>query len=155
MVGRVLRDYAGTDVYKRQDEGYAELWGYATRLEGLIRNVGVHAAGVVIGCLLYTSTRSDLHSMPRPPAGQAGGGDGLHDFHPVSYTHLSTSMASVCAGTMSLLAAGVPLKRPVAGISVGLVPEQNDQHEIPSYKMCIRDRLWSGLAPWMKPESLF
>ena len=31
------------------DEGYAELWGYATRLEGLIRNVGVHAAGVVIG----------------------------------------------------------------------------------------------------------
>ena len=46
----------------------------------------------------------------------------------------STSMASVCAGTMSLLAAGVPLKRPVAGISVGLVTEQNDQHEITSYK---------------------
>ena len=46
----------------------------------------------------------------------------------------STSMASVCAGTMSLLAAGVPLKRPVAGISVGLVMEQNDQHEITSYK---------------------
>ena len=46
----------------------------------------------------------------------------------------STSMASVCAGTMSLLAAGVPLKRPVAGISVGLVTEQKDQHEITSYK---------------------
>ena len=46
----------------------------------------------------------------------------------------STSMASVCAGTMSLLAAGVPRKRPVAGISVGLVTEQNDQHEITSYK---------------------
>ena len=46
----------------------------------------------------------------------------------------STSMASVCAGTMSLLAAGVPLTRPVAGISVGLVTEQNDQHEITSYK---------------------
>ena len=45
----------------------------------------------------------------------------------------STSMASVCAGTMSLLAAGVPLKRPVAGISVGLVTEQNDQHEITTY----------------------
>ena len=43
-------------------------------------------------------------------------------------------MASVCAGTMSLLAAGVPLKRPVAGISVGLVTEQNDQHEITTYK---------------------
>jgi polyribonucleotide nucleotidyltransferase len=46
----------------------------------------------------------------------------------------STSMASVCAGTMSLLAAGVPLKRPVAGISVGLVTEQNDQHQITKYK---------------------
>ena len=49
-------------------------------------------------------------------------------------SNVSTSMASVCAGTMSLLAAGVPLKRPVAGISVGLVTEQNDQHEITSYK---------------------
>ncbi len=35
----------------------------------------------------------------------------------------STSMASVCAGSMALYAAGVPLKRPVAGISVGLVTE--------------------------------
>lgn len=38
----------------------------------------------------------------------------------------STSMATVCAGTMSLLAAGVPLIRPVAGISVGLVTEFNE-----------------------------
>jgi polyribonucleotide nucleotidyltransferase len=35
----------------------------------------------------------------------------------------STSMASVCSGVMALLDAGVPLKRPVAGISVGLVTE--------------------------------
>lgn len=35
----------------------------------------------------------------------------------------STSMASVCAGTLALMDAGVPLKRPVAGISVGLVTE--------------------------------
>ena len=35
----------------------------------------------------------------------------------------STSMASVCSGTMALLDAGVPLKRPVAGISSGLVTE--------------------------------
>ncbi|MFZ4598285.1 MAG: polyribonucleotide nucleotidyltransferase [Terrimicrobiaceae bacterium] len=35
----------------------------------------------------------------------------------------STSMATVCAGVLSLLDAGVPLKRPVAGISVGLVTE--------------------------------
>jgi len=37
----------------------------------------------------------------------------------------STSMATVCAGTMSLLDAGVPLKRPVAGISAGLVTEED------------------------------
>ena len=37
----------------------------------------------------------------------------------------STSMATVCAGTMSLLNAGVPLKRPVAGISAGLVTEED------------------------------
>ena len=42
----------------------------------------------------------------------------------------STSMASVCAGTMSLLHAGVPLKRPVAGISVGLVTVFNEQNEM-------------------------
>ncbi len=35
----------------------------------------------------------------------------------------STSMASVCAGVLSLLDAGVPLIRPVGGISVGLVTE--------------------------------
>src|SRR5690606_5784882 len=35
----------------------------------------------------------------------------------------STSMATVCSGVMALLDAGVPLKRPVAGISVGLVTE--------------------------------
>ena len=35
----------------------------------------------------------------------------------------STSMASVCAGCLSLLDAGVPLLAPVAGISVGLVTE--------------------------------
>jgi polyribonucleotide nucleotidyltransferase len=35
----------------------------------------------------------------------------------------STSMASVCSGVMSLLDAGVPLTRPVAGISCGLVTE--------------------------------
>ncbi|MBV9674432.1 MAG: polyribonucleotide nucleotidyltransferase [Verrucomicrobia bacterium] len=35
----------------------------------------------------------------------------------------STSMASVCAGVMALMDAGVPITRPVAGISVGLVTE--------------------------------
>ena len=35
----------------------------------------------------------------------------------------STSMASVCGGVLALLDAGVPIKTPVAGISVGLVTE--------------------------------
>lgn len=38
----------------------------------------------------------------------------------------STSMASTCASCMSLMAAGVPIKRMVAGISCGLVTGEND-----------------------------
>ncbi len=38
----------------------------------------------------------------------------------------STSMGSVCASTMSLLNAGVPLKAPVAGIAMGLIYENGD-----------------------------
>ncbi|HQD61865.1 MAG TPA: polyribonucleotide nucleotidyltransferase, partial [Propioniciclava tarda] len=38
----------------------------------------------------------------------------------------STSMGSVCASTMSLLNAGVPLKAPVAGIAMGLMSEEID-----------------------------
>ena len=37
----------------------------------------------------------------------------------------SSSMASVCAGSLGLMAAGVPLKAPVAGIAMGLVKEGN------------------------------
>lgn len=35
----------------------------------------------------------------------------------------STSMASVCASTLALMAAGVPIRRPVAGIAMGLIKE--------------------------------
>jgi len=42
----------------------------------------------------------------------------------------STSMASVCAGVLALMDAGVPIKRPVAGISVGLVTENDDQGKL-------------------------
>ena len=38
----------------------------------------------------------------------------------------STSMGSVCASTMSLMAAGVPLKAPVAGIAMGLISQEVD-----------------------------
>jgi len=37
----------------------------------------------------------------------------------------SSSMASVCGATLGLMAAGVPISNPVAGISVGLVKEQD------------------------------
>ena len=42
----------------------------------------------------------------------------------------STSQASVCASTMSLMAAGVPIKKPVAGISCGLVTGETDDDYI-------------------------
>lgn len=38
----------------------------------------------------------------------------------------STSQASICASSMSLMAAGVPIKKPVAGISTGLVTGDTD-----------------------------
>jgi polyribonucleotide nucleotidyltransferase len=38
----------------------------------------------------------------------------------------STSQGSICASTLSLMAAGVPIKKPVAGISVGLVTGDSD-----------------------------
>ena len=38
----------------------------------------------------------------------------------------SSSQATICAGTMALMAAGVPLKAPVAGIAMGLISEDDD-----------------------------
>ena len=37
----------------------------------------------------------------------------------------SSSMASVCGGTLAMLQAGVPIKKPVAGIAMGLITESN------------------------------
>jgi polyribonucleotide nucleotidyltransferase len=47
----------------------------------------------------------------------------------------STSMASVCAGTLALMDAGVPVKTPVAGISVGLVTEFGDDRHLKRYEL--------------------
>ncbi|MCF7676173.1 MAG: polyribonucleotide nucleotidyltransferase [Akkermansiaceae bacterium] len=55
----------------------------------------------------------------------------------VTESNGSTSMASVCAGTMALLDAGVPLIRPVGGISVGLVTENNQDGTMNTYKMLL------------------
>src|ERR1051325_7705846 len=47
----------------------------------------------------------------------------------------STSMASVCGGSLALMDAGVPMTRPVAGISVGICTEYDEQDKISRYKL--------------------
>lgn len=42
----------------------------------------------------------------------------------------SSSMASTCGSTLSLMAAGVPIQKPVAGIALGLMMNENDEYEI-------------------------
>ena len=42
----------------------------------------------------------------------------------------SSSMASVCGGTLSMLHAGVPMKKPVAGIAMGLITEGSDKFAV-------------------------
>ncbi len=42
----------------------------------------------------------------------------------------STSMASVCAASLSLMDAGIPVKRAVAGIAIGLVTDEKGNHAI-------------------------
>jgi polyribonucleotide nucleotidyltransferase len=49
----------------------------------------------------------------------------------------STSMATVCGGTLALMDAGVPLIRPVAGISIGLCTEHNDKDKISRAQLLI------------------
>lgn len=48
----------------------------------------------------------------------------------VTESNGSSSMASVCGGTLALMDAGVPIKNPVAGISIGLVSDGNGRHEL-------------------------
>ncbi|OIO59703.1 MAG: polyribonucleotide nucleotidyltransferase [Verrucomicrobia bacterium CG22_combo_CG10-13_8_21_14_all_43_17] len=45
----------------------------------------------------------------------------------------STSMASICGGCLALMDAGVPISSPVAGISVGLVTENDNKGDISKY----------------------
>jgi polyribonucleotide nucleotidyltransferase len=47
----------------------------------------------------------------------------------------STSMASVCGGTLALMDAGVPMIRPVAGISVGICTEYGADKKISKYQL--------------------
>lgn len=45
-------------------------------------------------------------------------------------SHGSSSMASVCGSTLALMDAGVPIKRPVAGIAMGLITDGQNNHKI-------------------------
>ncbi len=47
----------------------------------------------------------------------------------------STSMATVCGGSLALMDAGAPMIRPVAGISIGLCTVYNDAGQIDQYKL--------------------
>lgn len=47
----------------------------------------------------------------------------------------STSMASVCGTTLALMDAGVPIKKPVSGIAMGLVAGESRSKEIKDYKI--------------------
>ncbi len=47
----------------------------------------------------------------------------------------SSSMATVCGGTLALLDAGVPMIRPVAGISIGICTTHDDVDKILDYKL--------------------
>jgi polyribonucleotide nucleotidyltransferase len=47
----------------------------------------------------------------------------------------STSMATVCGGSLALMDAGVPMTRPVAGISVGICTEYDEKDKIARYKL--------------------
>lgn len=50
----------------------------------------------------------------------------IHVVSEIVSSNGSTSQASICGSTMSLMAAGVPIKRPVAGIAMGLVSDGSD-----------------------------
>ncbi len=47
----------------------------------------------------------------------------------------SSSMATVCGGTLALMDAGVPMIRPVAGISIGICAEHDEMDKIGRYKL--------------------
>ena len=53
----------------------------------------------------------------------------------------SSSMASVCVGTLALMDAGVPIKKPVAGIAMGLVADEQGRMEVLTDIQGVEDHL--------------
>lgn len=54
----------------------------------------------------------------------------IHVVSEIMSSNGSTSQASVCGSTMSLMAAGVPIKRPVAGIAMGLMTDGKGKYVV-------------------------
>jgi polyribonucleotide nucleotidyltransferase len=66
--------------------------------------------------------------MVRPPDNEFG--YTIRVVSDITESNGSSSMASVCGGTLALMDAGVPIKRPVAGISIGLISDDNGKYEL-------------------------
>lgn len=47
----------------------------------------------------------------------------------------SSSMATVCGGSLALLDAGIPILSPAAGVAIGLVTRYNENNSIEQYKI--------------------
>ncbi len=65
----------------------------------------------------------------------------IHVVSEVVSSNGSTSQASVCGSTMSLMAAGVPLKAPVAGIAMGLITDGKGKYAILSDIQGLEDHI--------------
>ena len=70
----------------------------------------------------YLAERALSHVIPA----QSDFGYAIRVVSDVLESNGSSSMASVCAGTMALLCAGVPIKRHVAGVAMGLISGGNE-----------------------------
>jgi len=64
--------------------------------------------------------------MPTIPSGDPNWPYTIRIVSEITESNGSSSMASVCGGTMALMDAGVPVAKPVAGIAMGLIKEGKD-----------------------------
>lgn len=65
----------------------------------------------------------------------------IHVVTEIMSSNGSTSMASVCGSTMSLMSAGVPLKQPVAGIAMGLITDGQGKYVVLSDIQGVEDHI--------------
>jgi polyribonucleotide nucleotidyltransferase len=65
----------------------------------------------------------------------------IHVVTEIMSSNGSTSMASVCGSTMSLMAAGVPIKAPVAGIAMGLITDGKGKYVVLSDIQGVEDHI--------------